>query len=177
MTSQRQFRVLVAVGPDRPGLVHGISALIHEAGANLEDSRMAVLGGEFAIVLLYSGTETELAAVDQRRGETARRLGLEIFAKQTTRPPEAREETRVRVRVSGLDRPGIVDTVTRVFARRDVNVQTLETGLSHQPLTGTVQFTLDARLTLPAGVTLAELRQELSAVCEEEQLELTVDGG
>jgi glycine cleavage system transcriptional repressor len=91
--------------------VHGISALIHGAGANLEDSRMAVLGGEFAMVLLCSGSAAELARLEAQKDAVGRKLGLELSLRDTT-SPASRASERIRVQVSGLDRPGIVDAVT-----------------------------------------------------------------
>ena len=43
-----------------------IASAIHTAGANLEDSRMAILGGEFALLLLLSGSEAAAASVGPR---------------------------------------------------------------------------------------------------------------
>lgn len=169
--ADRRFRVLTAIGKDRPGLVHGMSSLIHGAGANLEDSRMAVLGGEFAMVLLFSGNDAALAKVDADRDRAAKQLGLEIFVRDT-QAPSASAESRHRLRVTGIDRPGIVDVVTNVIARREVNLDSVDTRVTHQPLTGTPVFTLQVELRLPAGVSLEELRTELQRVCDAEQLEL-----
>ena len=55
MDENRRYMVLTAVGPDRPGLVNHLSSFIREADASIEDSRMAILGGEFAMILLISG--------------------------------------------------------------------------------------------------------------------------
>ncbi|MCK4709738.1 MAG: glycine cleavage system protein R, partial [Gammaproteobacteria bacterium] len=44
--------VLSALGTDQPGLVDKISRHILDLKLNIEDSRMSVLGGEFAIMLL-----------------------------------------------------------------------------------------------------------------------------
>src|SRR5262245_30460436 len=35
--TEKSYLVLTAVGPDRPGIVSELSALIHRAGANVED--------------------------------------------------------------------------------------------------------------------------------------------
>jgi glycine cleavage system transcriptional repressor len=173
MTQQRQFKALVAVGKDRPGLVHGISALIHGAGASIEDSRMAVLGGEFAMVLLYSGAPEALARVQERQAEVGRALELELSVRDTSEP--ARAAARHRLIVRGLDRPGIVDAIARVLAAREVNVESLDTRIEHQPLTGTQIFVLESEVRLPPALPLDALREELSGVCEEEQLELEVE--
>ncbi|MBM3890900.1 MAG: glycine cleavage system protein R, partial [Verrucomicrobia bacterium] len=44
----RQYLVVSAVGQDRPGIVDRISEFILDHDCNIEDSRMAILGGEFA---------------------------------------------------------------------------------------------------------------------------------
>jgi glycine cleavage system transcriptional repressor len=174
MAGERQFKALVAVGKDRPGLVHGISALIHGAGANLEDSRMAVLGGEFAMLLLCSGNREQLARLEQQKDDVGRKLGLELSLRDTVSPSE-RAKDRARLEVSGLDRPGIVDAVSRVLAHRDVNVESLQTELRHQPLTGTAIFVLEAEIRLPATLSRSELEAELAPVCDSEQLELSIE--
>jgi glycine cleavage system transcriptional repressor len=175
MSETRQFKALVAVGKDRPGLVHGISALIHGAGANIEDSRMAVLGGEFAMVLLCSGSAEALARVEQKKDAVGRELGLELSLRDTTAPEPERGADRHRLEVSGLDRPGIVDAVTRVLAKREVNVESLDTMLRHQPLSGTEVFVMVAELRLPGAVSAVELRAELDHVCEAEQLDFELE--
>ncbi len=64
--SNKSYLVLTAVGPDRPGLVSEISSMVLSAGANLEDSRMAILGGEFALLVLVSGDEKATGEVAAR---------------------------------------------------------------------------------------------------------------
>ena len=44
--------VMSALGKDRPGIVDELSKSIYDLECNIADSRMTVLGGEFAILLL-----------------------------------------------------------------------------------------------------------------------------
>src|SRR4051812_26945562 len=53
---QRNF-VLTLTGPDRVGIVEEVTGLVLERGGNVETSRMARLGGEFAILMLVSMPE------------------------------------------------------------------------------------------------------------------------
>src|SRR5437763_1554408 len=53
--------IITAVGPDRPGIVGELSAHLHAAGANLLDSRMVNLRGEFAMMILLE-LSTDAAA-------------------------------------------------------------------------------------------------------------------
>ena len=51
-TLMDSYLVVSALGTDRPGLVEALSETVVESGCNINDSRMAVLGGEFAIIML-----------------------------------------------------------------------------------------------------------------------------
>lgn len=170
-----RYLVLTAVGTDRPGLVKQISAMIRDARANLEDSRMAILGGEFALILLVSGEEAAVAAVERRSRELGKELGLEMIVRETAPPREPRSYLAYRIRVTGVDHPGIVHSITDILARRGVNVASLESHLSYAPLSGTPLFVLEAELQLPGEVALKELRRDLAAACEEDNLDFTLE--
>jgi glycine cleavage system transcriptional repressor len=166
--------VLTAVGPDRPGLVSEIASAIHGAGANLEDSRMAILGGEFALLLLLSGPEAAASQVEKAAGPLGERLGLRVLSKRTGRSPR-KDYLPYRISVTGFDRPGIVLRISEILARRGVNVASLESRLAYAPLSGTPMFVLEAELQIPSEVVLAELRRELSTQCDEENLDLSLE--
>ena len=173
-SSDKTYLVLTAVGPDRPGLVSEIASAIHGAGANLEDSRMAILGGEFALLLLLSGPEAAAAAIEKAAGPLGERLGLRVLSKRTARG-QHRDFLPYRISVTGFDRPGIVLKISEILARRGVNVASLESRLAYAPLSGTPMFVLEAELQVPSEVALAELRRELSAQCDEENLDLSLE--
>jgi len=174
--STKQYLVLSAVGPDRPGLVNEISSLVLAAGANLEDSRMAILGGEFALLVLVSGEQQAIDQVEQRGSELGARLGLRVITKATTSPQDSRDFLAYEIWVEGLDRPGIVQRVTAVLAGRGANVASLESRLVYAPESGTPLFVLEASLQIPSEAVLGELRKELSALCEVESWEYTLEG-
>src|SRR5262249_37254906 len=65
MTTPPVHLVISALGPDRVGLVADLTAFLHERGVNLEDSRMAILGGEFGMMALVSGSAENVARVER----------------------------------------------------------------------------------------------------------------
>lgn len=175
MSDDRIFKVVTAIGHDRPGLVSSISQLIHSSGANLEDSRMAILGGEFALVLLFSGTPDAVRKVVERAGATGRELGLDIDVKDTEHAGGARDVLRYHLRVSGLDHPGIVHTVTGALAQREVNVASLQSRVVNLPLSGTPNFELEAEIELPPSISVPEIEQNIAEVCARENLEFRLE--
>ena len=73
---QRQF-VLTLTGPDRIGIVDRVTRLLLDRGGNVETSRMARLGGEFAILMLVS-MAAEQFAVRQKAAEELAALGEQV---------------------------------------------------------------------------------------------------
>jgi predicted amino acid-binding ACT domain protein len=55
----RRWFVLTAIGRDRPGLVAELARLVYDSDANLDDSRMTILGTDFAVILLCSGARED----------------------------------------------------------------------------------------------------------------------
>jgi len=177
MARAESHLVLTAVGPDRPGLVNAISSLLHAAGANLEDSRMAILGGEFALILLLSGAADALERVKQAGAGLEARLGLHCLLKETSTPSAPGDHLLYRLRLTGVDRPGIVQAIAGLLASRGINLASLESRVTYAPESGTPMFVLEADLHVPSRIVLSELRSQLAATCEEENLDFTLEAG
>ena len=90
--------LLTAFSKDRPGVVADIAQVIYESNCSLEDSEMANLSGEFAMIFLVSplsaGNEAELESIlatECRRLE--RDKGITAFIRPVTpaqAPPRKR---------------------------------------------------------------------------------------
>mmetsp|Transcript_31629 Transcript_31629/g.122447 ORF Transcript_31629/g.122447 Transcript_31629/m.122447 type:complete len:112 (-) Transcript_31629:619-954(-) len=70
MSTEKPSKVLVSLaGPDRVGIVKDFSSVLHKSHGNVEESRMAQLGGEFAMISLVSQSNQKPkkpCRVDQR---------------------------------------------------------------------------------------------------------------
>ncbi len=171
MNSQQM--VLSAVGPDKPGLVKEISSVIHEAGANLEDSRMAVLAGDFALIVLFSGPPASIDKVQQKCKSIEKKLDFQInFKPPATRSIE-QDYALYNFQVTGIDQPGIVHLVSTILADLEVNVVSLESRLTNAAFHGTSLFTLQAELEVHEQNVLDKLRSNLDKSCDD--LDLSYD--
>jgi glycine cleavage system transcriptional repressor len=172
----KSFLVLTAVGPDRPGIVDEISKFLFDRGCNLEDSRMAILGGEFALIVLVSGATDSIAKVRSDFASVVSKIGLTGAAKDTP-GPEARKDkgfVPFQVRAVGLDHPGIVHQIAHALHNMGANIESLETQAASAPFTGAAMFTLALRVAVPPQLSLAELRTKLQAVCDEVNVDVTI---
>ena len=94
--ADKNHLILTAVGPDRVGLVEKISAFIARHGCNIEDSKMAVFCGEFAVIVLISGDGASLVKIarDYREIET------ETYAAPVSGTPIFRLEAEIAVPIT-----------------------------------------------------------------------------
>jgi glycine cleavage system transcriptional repressor len=171
----KQWFILSAIGRDRPGLVAELAQLVYDSDANLEDSRMTILGTDFAVILLASSSARDAAdrmAVGAKRLE--RDHGLTILLRSLEgerRPPVPAPGTRLyRVEAVGEDRAGIVAGLCRVLADRSVNIAELSTRSRPGP-GGSPHY----ELTILAEVADTNDVRELREALEQEGDRLVVD--
>jgi glycine cleavage system transcriptional repressor len=135
---------------------------------------MSQLGGEFAVIVLVTGSDQALTEIDNSLRQMEGALGVSCFAKRTSKSV-AKEEGRVySFQASGFDRPGIVEAVTSVLAARHINVTSFSSHLENAPLSGTEMFFLDAIVRLPPSGDFEDLMIGLTEACQREDLEFTL---
>lgn len=165
--------VVTVIGNDRPGIVERLSDIVLAAGANWEESRMARLAGKFAGILRIrvEAASAETLAAGLRGMATD---GLTVVVESGGDAPADAVRT-VRLELVGNDHPGIVRDIARVLAREQVNIEELDTGVAGTPMSGEQLFRAQARLRLPATVTLDTLRAQLEKLAGELMVDVTLD--
>jgi glycine cleavage system transcriptional repressor len=156
------YSVLTAIGADRVGIVEDIASLVASRGGNIEESRMAVLGGEFAAILLVAMPAEALAELDPMLAGLGRDLDLRLELRRTTPPRSAGSGRPYLLETVSLDNPGIVQAVTALLKRHGINIEQLETETLPAPWTGAPMFRMRATVILGGQVPVAALRAELA---------------
>ena len=167
--------VVTALGEDRPGIVRELARTVSDTGCNIEDSRMTVLGGEFAVLLLVSGRWNELAKLESALPHTAKRMGLQIHIKRTEGPEERRQLLPYTVEVVSLDHPGIVAELANFFATREINIRDMNTASYAAAHTGTPMLSVHMTVDVPAGIHIATLRDEFMDFCDQINLDAVME--
>jgi glycine cleavage system transcriptional repressor len=170
------FLVLSALGPDRPGLVAEVTHYLTERAANVEDSRMAVMGGDFGILVLVSGTPEGIAAVERDHEALSEQTGLSVMLRRTKSPEDHRRAAVIPcvVTAEAIDQEGIVRSVSRALHRVGVNIVSLETTTYQAPVTGSPLFRLEARVDVPQATGVARVRKAMDEVAVAENLDIDV---
>jgi glycine cleavage system transcriptional repressor len=175
MTRQKTFLVISALGEDRPGIVNQISRVVLEQGCNIEDSRMTVLGGEFAAMLLVEGKWNMLAKIENALPELERQLGMTIISKRTSERATGRNLLPYAVDVVAMDHPGIVNNLAGFFADRRINIEDLSTTTYAAAHTGTPMFAVHMTVGIPSDMHIAGLREEFMDYCDSLNLDAVLE--
>ena len=172
--------IITAVGPDRPGIVGELTAHLHSVGGNIIDSRMVNLRGEFAMMILLEINDEDAAAKLARalpgQGEVMG-LRLTVTPQQAAAARPVQGGLPYRLKTYSMDQPGIVARLTAVLRSLGVNIEELEARQESAPFAGSALFSTEMRLTVPRGVHLGRLRQELETVGNELNCDIDLDPG
>jgi len=171
-----QYLVLSAVGRDRPGLVAEVTEFLVERGCSVEESRMAVLGGEFGMIMLVRGPADRVLKLAQEAADLEQRTGLQFLFRTTVPPHQRGIRPSVPYRLSArcLDHEGVVHAVSEALSELGVNIASLETTAYSAPITGTPLFRMDALLEVPADLPPPRLRTALAGLADQQNLDIEV---
>ena len=168
----RGFAIITAIGSDRVGIVDDLTTSILEKNCNIEESRMSVLGGEFAVMLLLSGAQGDIEALTKESRQLAKKLDLHISVKPTVEPKTRPQMRPYMIESVSLDTPGIVHAITALLRRNQINIENMETDTTAAPWTGAPMFVMRGRISIPQEVSLAALREEIENLETDQNLDI-----
>ena len=111
------YFVFTAIGTDRVGIVDEIAAVLEAENCNIEESRTAVLGTEFSVMLLASGGQGIVQILEKDLPDIGDKLGLHVQIRPTRAPRGSSEGRPYSIEAISLDAPGIMHAVTAVLKR------------------------------------------------------------
>ena len=168
--------VISTIGRDRPGIVNELSQAVLETNLNIEDSRMTVLGGEFAVLMSVAGADGSLSELEVKLEELCKGSDL-AFLFRRTEERTTRHALPYLVQVVAMDHPGIVARIAGFFSARQINIRDLNTETERAAHTGTPIFNLALTVEVPAGVKISELRSAFEDFCAEQDLDGSLESG
>ena len=175
MPAVENYLVISAIGADRPGIVNSLSMNILDADCNIVDSRMTVLGGEFAILLMISGNWNAISRLETSLPKFAESIGLTLITKRTQAREQHGKMLPYMVEVVSMDHPGIVYNVAEFFSSRNINIEDLATGSYSAAHTGTPMFSMNMTISIPADLSIGQLREQFTIFCDELNLDAVME--
>jgi glycine cleavage system transcriptional repressor len=167
--------VLTALGEDRSGIIDELSRCILHSGCTISDSRMAILGGDFALLLQVAGNWNNIAKLENQLPGIETRLGLTIAAHRSVEREASKDLLPYAVDAVALDQPGIVHNLARFFSQRQINIQEMVTTAYPAAHSGTPMFSVHMTIEIRAGVQIAALREDFMEFCDRLNLDAVME--
>ena len=161
-----QSLAITAIGADRSGIVNELTEVLLKANLSIKDSRMSILGGEFAIILLVSGDATSVSNIINSQDKLEQTLNLSLLIKPTSDTSNNGAHIRYHIEVEGMDNPGIVHTLARYLSQQQINIVNMQTDSVHAPHTGSPMFNVYMLVDIPAGKDIEQVKEEFSKECD-----------
>lgn len=168
--------VLTVIARDRPGLIKDLSETIAMHGGNWVDSSMARLGGEFAGILRVSIVEAKSDALEAALGKLQER-GIAVTVRKGGKVDQGRAGRLVRLGLTGIDHPGIVQRISTTLSSLRINIDELETRVFTGSMSGQEMFEAKAGIVLPDDVEEAKLRATLEALAKDLMVDIELAEG
>jgi glycine cleavage system transcriptional repressor len=145
--------VLTLTGTDRIGIVEAVTKMLLDHGANVETSRMARLGGEFAMLMLVSMPSEQFVGLEK----DVENLIARGYNVTTSRTEQTYAETHpgwlpYQIEVHGADHEGIIHQVARYLSERGINIESMDTETARAPVSGSPLFTMIALVAVPPSL-------------------------
>ena len=156
--------VLTLTGKDKIGLVDHVTSLVVKRSGNVESSRMAHLGGEFAMLMLVTVSDAEFSNLD-KDFQTLRSEGYQVALVQTE--GDAKKYAGwlpYEIEVLGADHEGIIHDLAHGLAQQGINIENMETTTAPAPMSGTPLFTMKATVLVPAQLSYHQWSDALQEI-------------
>jgi glycine cleavage system transcriptional repressor len=155
--------VLTAIGKDKTGLVSELTDLISACQCNIVDSKMAIFGGEFTMIMLIAGDNNALLQLETKLPQVAFELDLLTMMKRTTSHTPLSQNQFVLL-IDGPDRPGTIKAVTRMLANNQVAIASLKSKAMVRDQKAWQQA--EVIIAIPESVHIEEVESEAQNLCQ-----------
>jgi glycine cleavage system transcriptional repressor len=161
---KHRFFALSVLGKDRPGIVAGITKVLYELGANLEDSSMTTLRNEFAMLLIIKVPNlVSSEKLSEKFRAMDSKFGLSILIKQLDRSEIKMTKPGVKpyvITVYGADKPGIVFNITKHLAKMKISITDVQTNVI-KPGSKKPAYILILEIDIPKTVSVNKIHASL----------------
>lgn len=173
-----QMISITVTGPDRSGIIAGLTGAIFKAGGNLEDASMTILEGEFAMILiacLEKGARKRLQG-DLEQLSRSKKLTVavkEIKGRLVRGEKHKRGTEPYVISVYGKDRAGIVYRVSQLLGDQGLNITDLNSRIMGRGSKSVYALILEVDLPKKSGA-IAKLNRAFDRLAKKLNVTITL---
>lgn len=164
--------VVTAMGTDRPGLVSRLARLASECDCDIVDSRMALFGNEFTLIMMIAGSWPAITKIETLLPSLSVELELMTVMKRTSKHIPKNFVSRIEVTFSGEDQRGTMKTITQFLAERSLDLAAVRSHAEDNQ--GLQTQSIFLAINIPEKVDLVTLETSIYQLAEQMALECSI---
>ena len=167
--------VLTLTGSDKIGVVEHVTELILECGGDVQASRMARLGGEFAMLFLISIPDSQSDNLSGKMGNLSDE-GFKVTVTETDWGVASQYSDWLpyQIEVRGANHEGIIHEIAEHLSELGINIESIDTNVVPAPMSGAPLFTMEAIVVAPPDLPKKKWEDELEEVADRLNVDLEV---
>lgn len=155
--------IISLIGEDKPGLLGSLADTVYQHKGNWLSSNFSLMAGRFAGFVEIHLPEDQVA--DFEKAVTSREdVNISLSPGLT---PNEQDYKLVIIQVVGNDKPGIVNEVTAVLNRQNINICKFESVCESAPGTGHELFKATICIDVAFDFNLDQLVESLEEVADD----------
>ena len=162
--------IFTLIGNDKPGLISDLAKTIYEMGGNWLGSNFSHMAGHFAgFVQVELPLEKHPALIER----LSQHPDLKIHLLSGANDYPAEQQT-VQIDIVGNDKIGIVQELTLILSRFNLNIIKFDSCLEIAPNWGGTLFKAKAIISVAADVNLETLQESLEGVANDLMVDIEI---
>lgn len=167
------YLVVTAMGSDRPGIVSKLARLASDCECDIVDSRMALFGNEFTLIMMVSGSWAAITRIENSLPQLSVELELLTVMKRTSKHTPQNYVHRIEVSFNGQDQRGTMKRITQFLADQSLDLAAVRSHADEISPTERRQQVFLA-INIPENVELDKLERSIQQLADEMSLECSI---
>lgn len=160
--------LLLAGGIDKKGIVYKLTGILKKHKFNIEDSSMVMLRRTFSIIMLLTNKykiDEKIFQKDICDFMNKNQMVVDIRMITENEMKEYREEGKIYlISISGADKIGIVNEITKFLFKNKVNIIDLETKSSEKVKPHA--YFMHLEVDVPKEIDIKKIEKKLNDICK-----------
>ncbi|MCL2914811.1 glycine cleavage system transcriptional repressor [Shewanella corallii] len=167
------YLVVTAMGADRPGIVSKLARLASDCDCDIVDSRMAIFGNEFTLIMMVSGSWAAITKIETSLPGLSLEMELLTVMKRTSKHTPQNYISRIEVNFQGSDQRGTMKQITQFLADRALDLGAVRSH-AEEDEQGNQHQSIFLAINIPEKVELEKLEQSIYELAKEMSLECSI---
>lgn len=173
--STENYLVISAIAKQQSPAFDSLTETCTQAGCNIDNIRMTLMGEEVCMILLLSGSWGSIAKLEAALPVLEAKFPIQLLVKRTTSLESTQKSMPYAVQVTGLDKPGILYEMVSFLSQNNVSIIDIQTETHYVSRCLSKICTLHFSIMIPESEHISQLRDKFLIYCEDRNLDAILD--